>query len=122
MDDLAKRLEKITVNMSHILAERKGDVNIFRYLGDKDREIAARKMMEIYFEREKIELQRQIFNSILGRYKILVDLGVELDVCTKIEIRQYVSRLARQDLEQVQEDQPPPHHAQTCTGCENCVY
>lgn len=32
-------------------------------------------------------------------YKALVELGVELDVVTKIELRQYVSNKTRQEME-----------------------
>lgn len=117
MEDLARRFENATVNMNRILSEKKNDVGIFRYLGDKDREFSARKMMELHFEKEYLDAQRQRCNDMLGRYKLLVDLGVELDVCMKNEIRQYVSRLSRQDEETLgiqQQVQP------ACMGCDNC--
>lgn len=117
MEELAARLENATVNMSRVLSEKKNDVGIFRYLGDKDREFSARKMMELHFEKEYLDVQRQRCNDMLGRYKVLVDLGVELDMCMKIEIRQYVSRLSRQDEETLGIQRAPQP---TCTGCDNC--
>lgn len=125
MEDLTARMENATVNMSRIFSEKKGDVGIFRYLGDKDREFSARKLMELHFDKEYLEVQRQRCNDMLGRYQVLVNLGVELDMCMKIEIRQYVSRLSRQDeetlgvqqrVQQQAEDQLQP----ACTGCDNC--
>jgi len=114
MEDLAKRLEKATLTMNRIFSERKTDVSIFRYLGDRDREFSARKMMELHFEKERLHLERQRCNDMLGRYQVLVNLGVELDACMKIEIRQYVSRLSRPEY--VPEVQQEP----ACMGCDNC--
>lgn len=97
MEDLKLRLERATDNMSRIFRER--DCNpdaIFQYLGEEARQEFARKMMEYYLEKKRLELQRERCDDILGRYRSLVDLGVELDVRSKIEIRQYVSRLSRQ--------------------------
>lgn len=146
MEDLAVRLENATVNMSRILAERKGDMGILRYLKPEDREFVARKTMEQHLERERMELQRLRCNDMLGRYQILVDLGVELDVVTKTEIRQYVSCLARDDFGCWVEDAPrvrgrkivenvgnvenienvvpqvQTQDSQPCPGCDNCVY
>ena len=127
MEDLAARLEKATVNMSRILSERKSDVSIFRYLGDKDREFSARKMMELHFEKEYLDVQRQRCNDMLGRYQVLVNLGVELDMSMKIEIRQYVSRLSRQDEETLGIQQRVPQVQQqaqepVCAGCDNCFH
>ena len=143
MEDLAVRLENATVNMSRILAERKGDIGILRYLKPEDREFVARKTMEQHLERERLELQRLRCNDMLGRYQILVDLGVELDVVTKTEIRQYVSCLARDDFGSWVREAPRVRgrkivenvgnvgnvgnignvgNEQPCPGCDNCLY
>lgn len=105
MEDLAFRLERATVNVGRLLAKRKEPSNesaidmstgIFQYLNSEDREVFAKNMVEQYLEKKKLELQRERFADILEWCKALVDLGVELDVRTKNEIRSVVSRLTRQ--------------------------
>ena len=91
MEDLKVRLERATINMSRIFTER--DCNsIFQYLCQEDREKFAKKSMELSLEKKRLDLERERCNDILGRYQKLVDLGVELDVDTKVEIRRDVLR------------------------------
>lgn len=127
MEHLAERLENATAKMSRILAERNGGPRIFEYLNPADQEFVAKKTMEQHFEREQLQLQRQRCDDMLSRYQVLVELGIDLDVVTKNEIRQYVSHLGRQEFKipvvvpgvvsRVPDDDGHP----ACPGCENCT-
>lgn len=84
----------------------------FRFLDTSDRQVVAKQVVELSLERErnvlqqqqqalesqKQDLKRQRCSDMVDRYKILQDIGVELDPRTMIEIRDNVSLLTKRDL------------------------
>lgn len=97
MEDLTLRMERANVSVGRLLAKRK-EPEIFQYLDDEGRKELTKNIVEKYLEKKNLELQRERCADILGWYKALVDLGVELDVGAKNEMRSFLSHLIRQHL------------------------
>lgn len=70
----------------------------FRYLDTTDRQAVAKQVVKHELERQQQALKRQRCDDMFGKYQGLVNLKVELDDRTKIELRNNVSILTRQDL------------------------
>lgn len=63
----------------------------FRFLEESQRPIVAKEVVDLALKRQRVE-------DLVGRYKLLRGIGVELDDRTKIEIRDNVSILTRREL------------------------
>ena len=85
MDDLKLRLENATVDVARLLGERSESVEMpagFQYLGTVDREVFAKKTIELDLEKKKLDLQEQQLGLMIRQFKAVA------------EIRQYVYREA----------------------------
>lgn len=87
MDDLNVRLENATLQVTRLLGERSESVEMpvempaeFRYLGAEDREVLAKKTIELDLEKKKLDLQEQQLGLMIRQFKAVV------------KIRQYVDR------------------------------
>ena len=63
----------------------------FRFLDDTQRQLVAEEVVDQALKRQRVE-------DLVGRYKLLRGIGVELDDRTKIEIRDNVSILTKREL------------------------
>ena len=70
----------------------------FRYLDAADRQAVAKQVVKHQLERQQQAIKRQRCDDMFVRYKGLRNLKVELDDRTKIELRDNVSILTKQDL------------------------
>lgn len=80
----------------------------FRFLDDSQRQLVAKEVVDMTLKRKRVE-------DLVERYKMLRDIGVELDDRTKIEIRDNVSLLTKRDLaiqgsSEVTQDSKTPTH------------
>ena len=111
MDDLNKRLGDATTRVAHLLAERTPALT--QDLSAADREVFAKEMIELELRQKQTDVEEKELSLVIRRYKALVELGVELDVVTKIELRQYVSSKTRQLIKDKKVNKD------TCTGWLN---
>lgn len=70
----------------------------FRFLDDSQRQVVAKEVVELTLQRERQDLKRQRVEDLVGRYRFLREIGVELDPRTLIEIRDNVSLRTKKDL------------------------
>lgn len=68
----------------------------FRYLDTTDRQAVAKQVVKHELQRQQQAIKRQRCDDMFVRYKGLMNLKVELDDRTKIELRDNVSILTRQ--------------------------
>lgn len=85
----------------------------FRFLDTSERQVVAKEVVQQALEqqrqeieREKQALKRQKFDDLFVRYKSLVDIGVELDDRTKIEMRDNVSISTKRDIAGEKKQEP----------------
>lgn len=70
----------------------------FCFLDTGERRVVAKEVVEMNLEQERLVIKKRRCEDMIGRYKTLLDIGVELDGRTKIEIRDNVSLLTKRDL------------------------
>lgn len=70
----------------------------FCFLDDAERKVVAKEVVELSMQRERQALKRQRVEDLVGRYKSIREIGVDLDPRTLIEIRDNVSILTKRDL------------------------
>ena len=70
----------------------------FKYIDAKDRGDMAKRMIEQQLQQSTVALKRQRVDNLIESYKSLQDIGVHLDGCTLIELRDSVTILSRQDV------------------------
>lgn len=77
MDDINRRLENANVQVARLLGERSGSAEMptgFQFLGTIDREVFAKKTIELDLEKKKLDLQEQQLSLMIRQFKAVAEI------------------------------------------------